>query len=72
MATVAQQLAEAQAAYHELVMGRAARVVVDQNGERVEFVAANRQALYLYVQSLQAQVAVPVSVPVNSPAGFMF
>jgi len=72
MATVADQLAEAQAAYHELVMGRAPRVVLDQNGEKVEFVAANRQALYLYIQSLQTQLATPVSPPVNSPAGFMF
>ena len=72
MATVAEQLAEAQAAYHELVMGRAARVVVDQNGERVEFVAANRQQLYLYVQSLQAQLATPVTPPANCPASFLF
>lgn len=72
MATVAEQLAEAQAAYHELVMGKAPRVVVDMSGERVEFVAANRQQLYLYIQSLQAQLATPVTPPANCPASFLF
>lgn len=72
MATVAEQLAEAQAAYHELVMGKSARVVVDQNGERVEFVAANRQQLYLYIQSLQQQLAEVSLPPSNAPARFMF
>lgn len=72
MATVAEQLAEAQAAYHELVMGKAPRVVVDMSGERVEFVAANRQQLYLYIQSLQTQLAAPVTPPANCPASFLF
>lgn len=45
-------LAEARAAYSKLVLGGAIRVVVDQNGERVEFTAANRQSLNQYIQTL--------------------
>lgn len=71
MATVAEQLAEAKAAYHELVMGKAARVVVDQNGERVEFVSANRQGLYLYIQQLERQLTTPATAP-SGPAGYIF
>jgi Cys-tRNA synthase (O-phospho-L-seryl-tRNA:Cys-tRNA synthase) len=74
MATLAEQLAEAKAAYHELLTGRAARVVIDQNGERVEFVAANRSALYVYIQSLERQIAETTTVlpPSNAPARFLF
>ena len=55
--TTAQQLADAQDKYHKLQTGQLARVFVDQNGERVEFTAANRQALYRYILSLQAIIA---------------
>lgn len=72
MATIAEQLVEAEAAYHSLITGRSARVVIDQNGERVEFVAANRQQLYLYILSLKAQLAAPTTVPANAPASFLF
>lgn len=66
------QLTEAREAYHELVTGRAPRVVVDQNGERVEFTAANRQMLYLYIQRLEAELGLtPVQQP-RGPAGFVF
>lgn len=42
----------AEAAYHSLLLGTQARVVVDQNGERVEYTAANRSALKAYIQEL--------------------
>jgi hypothetical protein len=71
MATIEEKLIEAQDAYQQLITGQAPRVVVDQNGERVEFVAANRQALYLYIAQLQAQIAVPPVVG-NRPVGFLF
>lgn len=65
------QLAEAEAAYHELITGKAPRVVVDQNGERVEFVAANSTKLYLYIQSMRAELGT-VTNRVSGPAGFVF
>jgi hypothetical protein len=67
---IVEKLTEARAAYHDLLMGRTARVVIDQNGERVEFVPANRQQLYLYIQSLELQLATP---SINrGPAGVTF
>ena len=32
-------------------------ITVDQNGERVEYTAANRQALAAYIQRLERQVS---------------
>ena len=53
MATTAEKLAEAQAAYHALMTGKSARVVVDQNGERVEFTAINAERLLAYIKQLE-------------------
>lgn len=70
-------LNDARAKYHALVTGTAARVVVDQNGERVEFAAANRNSLYNYIQQLEGQLATTcgaASTPnaAYSPATFTF
>lgn len=70
--SVVDLLTEAKAAYHDLMTGKAARVVVDQNGEKVEFVAANRQGLYLYIQQLEMQIATTVAPVSRAPAGFIF
>lgn len=56
MMTPQQRLAQAEAAYHSLMTGTLARVVVDQNGERVEFNAANSAKLLAYIQSLRDQI----------------
>lgn len=66
------QLADARAAYHALMTGTMARVVVDQNGERVEFTATNRSALYQYIQQLEAKLCPPATSRPNAPAGFLF
>ena len=42
----------AEQAYQDLVLGVKARVIVDKNGERVEFVSANRYDLYSWMQQL--------------------
>lgn len=49
-------LAEAQNAYHTVVIGGGVTVVVDQNGERVEYSRANADRLGKYIASLQAQI----------------
>lgn len=59
--TLTQQIAEAEAEYHKLQLGLKARVMVDQNGERVEFTSANRQDLRKYIDELKAQLGQPVS-----------
>ena len=56
-AQAATWLPEAQAAYHALVIGGSARVVVDQNGERVEYTSANRAALSSYIAMLEGIIA---------------
>lgn len=68
-------LADARAQYHKLVTGVAPRVVVDQNGERVEFTAANRQALYNYIAELERQLGVVPEASFQAqyhPATFIF
>lgn len=71
-----QQLKEAKAAYHQLMMGGSVRVVVDQNGERVEYTAANKQSLFNYIKILEAQICSPNpcsgGATRNGPAGFLF
>lgn len=67
MATLSQQLADAQAALHNLQIGRLPRVVVDANGERVEYTATNIAKLQAYIASLQAQIsATPQQGPMRS------
>ena len=48
------KLAEAEKVYHELMLGLSVRVFVDQNGERVEYTAANKQALLSYINQLRS------------------
>jgi membrane protease subunit (stomatin/prohibitin family) len=73
MATnTANLIAEAEKAYHALVTGTMARVVVDQNGERVEFVAANASRLYQYIQDLKATLPSAAATRVSGPLGFYF
>lgn len=55
--TAAEKLVEAEKALHELLTGTSARVVVDQNGERIEYTAANVGRLRTYVEELKAEIA---------------
>jgi hypothetical protein len=51
------RLDQAEAAYHDLMIGKSAKVFVDQNGERVEFTMADAVNLRRYVEALRAEVA---------------
>lgn len=55
--TLSQRLVEAEQAYHDLVRGAKPSVVVDQNGERVEYQHANIAALRAYIRDLREQIA---------------
>jgi len=57
IATLTARKTAAETAYHNLMVGGQARVVVDQNGERVEFVAASASRLKAYIQELADQLA---------------
>lgn len=75
MATTQQLLDEARSAYHDLMVGRSARVVVDGNsGERLEFTAARKADLYAYIKELEATLAANTGTtrPNNSPISFTF
>ena len=50
------RLDAAEAAYDKLMSGKAVRVLVDQNGERVEFTPANASRLAAYIVDLQTQL----------------
>jgi len=56
-AAIQADLDEARTAYHTIMNGTQARVVVDQNGERVEFNAANSAKLAQYIVSLELKLA---------------
>lgn len=71
MATLAQQLEEAKAARHKLATGQLARVFMDQNGERVEFLATNIATLDAYIRSLEAATN-PTALLNPRPIGFTF
>lgn len=52
-ATLTTRLAEAEAALHKLLIGGHARVVVESNGERVEFSAGSADRLRAYIEELK-------------------
>lgn len=64
------RLADAQNKYHLLMTGMAPRVVVDQNGERVEFNTANASRLAEYISQLEAQTN-GSSLKARRPLGFV-
>lgn len=55
--TLAEKLVQAEAAYHSLMIGESVREVVDQNGEKVVYTAANAARLQQYIAELKAQIA---------------
>lgn len=73
--TLQARLTEAEAAYHRLLTGASTRVVVDQNGERVEFTSVSAGSLFAYIVSLKQQIAAlspACAPPINRPIGFLF
>lgn len=51
-------LNDARAKYHALMTGNMASVYVDQNGERIEYKAANAGTLLSYIRGLEQLVGV--------------
>lgn len=41
-------------AYHNLLIGKAPKVIVDKNGERVEFTQSNKSDLLDYINALKS------------------
>lgn len=77
LADLKAKLKQAQDAYHNLMVGGSVRVFVDQNGERVEYTAANARNLLNYITTLQQQIAAGEcggigAGRVSRPVGFLF
>lgn len=49
-------IADAETAYRDLMLGNNVARFVDQNREQVEFSSATRSELYTYIQQLKAQL----------------
>ena len=52
------RLDAAEAAYDKLMSGKAVRVLVDQNGERIEYVQASAARLAAYILDLKRQLGI--------------
>ena len=65
MATPAENLASAQLAYHRLMTGGAPSVIVDRDGQRVEYQRADTSKLAQYILTLQGQIAPTCSRPLG-------
>lgn len=70
--TTSEMLEEARAAYHNLMTGRNAIVVVDQNGERVEYQRANAFRLLAYIRMLEDQLARENGTPTPGGPGMVY
>ena len=57
MATLAEQLVEAEAAYHALMTGEAVVEVRDSDGSSVRYSASNASRLKSYIVDLKSQIA---------------
>ena len=55
-------LRDAEKAWHGLNIGGSVRVFVDQNGERVEYTAANRTGLRTYIIELKLALGLPTGI----------
>lgn len=61
-----QLLVEAEAAYHNLMLGQAAVEVTDQNGEKIVFNRTSKAALAQYIQELKSQIGVVNRKPMRA------
>lgn len=66
------RLLDARTEYHNLVTGNKARVIVDMDGSRTEFAAANQSLLYAYIAKLEAMLPPPNAPTYGGPATFTF
>ncbi len=69
----AAEVAQMRKDYALLVSGKQARIIVDQNGERVEYTAANASRFYALINEAEACLLPGASVrKINRPLWFYF
>lgn len=54
-------LREAEQAYHELAIGQSVKVIVHQNGQRMEYTPASLTRLKSYIQELKSLLGHPTT-----------
>ena len=54
--TLIERLADAEAAYHNLLTGVSVVEITDQNGEKMRYTPINRGALATYIADLKRQI----------------
>jgi hypothetical protein len=59
MATTAELLAEAKAAYHRLMLGESVVEVRDQSGESIRYQAATVSRLLAYIRTMEPTFGIP-------------
>lgn len=64
-ALLTKRLEEAEQALHDVTIGGAARVFVDQNGERIEYGPASAINLNKYIWGLKLQLGLVRSGPIQ-------
>lgn len=65
MATKQELLAQAEEAYHKLMLGQTVVEVRDSNGETIRFNAANANKLATYINDLKRQLGQITSGPMQ-------
>lgn len=67
------RIAKLEAQYDDIMSGKAVKRFVDQNGESVEYTAANTSKLLAYIQELRAQLDCSFARRYRPrPMGFVF
>ncbi len=56
------RLDQAEEAMHNLMTGTSARVVVDQNGERIEYTVARTNDLRAYIMQLKSMLGLDLGI----------
>lgn len=70
---IRERLTTARDQYHRLMTGKAIRVMVDQNGERVEYTAVSATNLMAYIKHLESMLdAASGKNQVSGPLRFMW
>lgn len=66
------QLDEARAAYYRIITGQSVTVVIDQNGERIEFQKANVSALAELIRKMELDINASINASALSPLRVFF
>lgn len=69
---IRKRLADAEEKYFKLAMGDVRRVTVDQSGERVEFVAANKHHLKALINEMKEQLRIAEGGRAAGPLRFVW